>query len=534
MTSRLTNVTTDALLTMPAGTAGWSKLSGRNYLFYWRQSVSPSEYGPVVADDVRWNMTYQDLGPVGQPAGIAFAPGGIIATRRIAHDQFGRPATEFPSTAAAPAIGSGAGLVMVRADAAFSTDSQPYRLDITDIGVVKSTQKLGQRITPSSSQSYLGVRFPIIPPATGAPTLTVTVNRVSDSVQMGGTFTITAAACRALPAGTGGWRYVSGFLASGASLISGTAYEIRVTTSTGGDWLMGMPNCSLGDTASFGGNTNGGFVGATHFGDRDLAITLTRQPDAPTAPTIALTNTAVTTFAGDATTIRHIQVGWTLPAVGMGANFARYEIERSLAGGNYERVANIRTAAINVWTDFEAPRGVAATYRIRAVGIDGRFSQWATTGSVTPVDTAGRAMLILSSNHSALNFLHLYEITDSGDAETVYPVLSTERDETIAVHGADYQIVFMEAEDRGVGWRTRISLRNTVLAGAHGLARFDPLLDLVRTLTVPYLCVMDHQGNRIFGHVSVSEGTQIQPDWRYSIQLDVTPTHTAPVPAEVF
>ena len=101
---------------------------------------------------------------------------------------------------------------------------------MTDLALVKSTQKLGQRVTPASGQTYLGVRFVVSPPATGNPTLTVTVNRVSDSVQMGGTFTITADAVRALPAGIAGWRYVTGFLSSGAALIAGTAYEIRVTT----------------------------------------------------------------------------------------------------------------------------------------------------------------------------------------------------------------------------------------------------------------------------------------------------------------
>ena len=216
------------IITLPGGAANWSKLSGRNYLFYWRQSVSPSEYGAVVADDIRWNYIRQHLGPKGQPPNYAPPPGGILALDGIAHDQFGRPEHGFVSDGT-----SAAAIALGRSDLGTSIDSQPYRLDLTDLEEVTTTQKLGQRITPGTSTSYLGVRFVIVPPDKHAtdPTLTVTINRVSDSVQMGGTFTITAAACRVLPVGIGGWRYVTGFLSSGAALVSGTAYEIRFTTS---------------------------------------------------------------------------------------------------------------------------------------------------------------------------------------------------------------------------------------------------------------------------------------------------------------
>jgi len=539
-TERLLNVGTDALISLPGGAAGWAKASTTNYLFYWRQSVSPSEYGAVVADDIRWNGAYQDLGPVGQPPGIVYplqssgtSPSATgISSLDITHDQLGRPQTAFTGASRATY-----GLALERSDVAISVDSQPYRLDATDLEYVTTTQKLGQRVVPGSSQTYLGVRFPTIPPGvrsiepvSGDPTLTVAVFRVSDSVQMGGTFTITASAARALPT-SGVWRYITGFLSSGASLVSGTAYEIRVTTSAGGNWVMAVPDSSLGPTASFGGSTNGAFIGATHQSARDLAITLVRQPDPPQTAAAAATNIAATTFSDEVTTVKHVSVTWAQPAVGMGANFARYELERQFTGGAWQRIANVLVSSVVSFIDREATRGVAATYRIRAVGVDGRFSAWATTGSVTLTDT--RPMLILASNHrSDLYFVHLYEITDPADAETIYPMLSTEHDEVVSVHGADYQVVFMEAEDRGIGWRTRVSLKQAA-AAAKGLTRFASLVALVRSLEVPYVCAMDHQGNRILGHVSVSEGTQTQPDHRYTARLDITPTHTEPVPAEV-
>jgi hypothetical protein len=59
--NRLTQVTTDQLVSVPDGTPGWDKQDDRNYLYIWRQSVSPALYGPVVADDVRWANAAQNL-----------------------------------------------------------------------------------------------------------------------------------------------------------------------------------------------------------------------------------------------------------------------------------------------------------------------------------------------------------------------------------------------------------------------------------------------------------------------------------------
>ncbi len=136
MPSRLNNIETDALLTMPSGAAGWSKDTTKNYLFYWRQSVSPSEYGAIVADDVQWNGLYQDLGPRGLPANVAYPlhssgtqppPSTVMASDWTPHDQFGRPQAAFTGFTHAAF-----GLVLKRTlDGAPSVDSQPYRLDLT-------------------------------------------------------------------------------------------------------------------------------------------------------------------------------------------------------------------------------------------------------------------------------------------------------------------------------------------------------------------------------------------------------------------
>src|SRR5215207_414190 len=534
----LVNVQTSALLTLPGGAAGWAKPASGNQLYFWRQSVSPSEYGPTVADDLRWNGLYQDLGVGGQPQGVVFplhyggtpgdAPNTSPASDALTYDQFGRTQRVWWEGSRAAY-----GLALVRSDAAISVDSQPYRLTTAELVSLTSTQKVGQRVTPASGQTYLGVRFPIIPPASGNPTLTVTVNRVSDGVQMGGSYAITAADVRASP-GTQ-WRYVSGFLSSGAALLAATAYEIRLTTTSGGTWIVPVTHSSLGSTASFGGNTNGAFIGSTHFPDRELSINLVRQPNPPTGLTAAITNVAVTVpyLVAQVPTVQHVNVTWAAPASGMGGMFSRYELDRNLdASGIWQRVANVTNSAATAFVDHEVPRSTSTQYRIRAVGTDGRFSAYATSGTVTPVAPAvvgGRgSVLVLTSNHRPdLEVVYFY------DRESTYPILSTGRDEVIPIHGADYQVVFMEDEDRGMGLRTTITINQLTDQTKAGQNVVGPLLNLIRATDIPYVAVLDSRATAIYGHVSAGEATQRQPAHRYTVPIDVTPTHTEPEPATV-
>src|SRR5690606_16725896 len=59
LTTRLNNITTDALISVPDGSAGWSKEADKNYVLCFRQSCAPALWGPVNADDVQWLGGYQ-------------------------------------------------------------------------------------------------------------------------------------------------------------------------------------------------------------------------------------------------------------------------------------------------------------------------------------------------------------------------------------------------------------------------------------------------------------------------------------------
>jgi len=533
-TSKLINVTTDTLRTMPAGTVNWSKLINTNYLFFWRQSASPSQYGPIVADDVRWNGAYQDLTRDGNPPGIVYPlsfsgtppPGATgLASDTIAYDTFGRPQKVFSGVSQASYA-----LAMVTTAPADSIDSQPYRLDLADLAKVTSAQKLGQRLVPGSTQTYLGTCFPVIPPATGNPTLTVAVIRISDQVQMGGTFTITAAAARSLRvlSGSPDWAYVSGFLSSGAVLTNAIPYELRFTTNSG-EWLMAMPNCSLAPTASFGGNTSGAFIGATHDTNRDLSAVLVRQPNPATGAAAAIIQVPVLTYLSvqGVPLIQHVRVSWSPPGSGMGGLFKRYELDRSLDGGTiWFRIAHLNNSAASSFDDHEVPRDTSAIYRIRAVGLDGRFSTYAQTGAVKP--TGPGEVVIFTSNHDTTK-----EVVYFFDHDSTYPLLSSAGDETVLIHGANRQVVFMETEDRGIGWHTGITIDKMAVYRDGGHKAITPLMNIIRSLDIPYVCTLDDRGTQILGHVAITEASRSNSSRYYTADVNAIPTHDAPVPVEV-
>lgn len=541
-TSRLLNITTDTLRSMPSGAANWSKPGTGNFLYYWRQTVSPSQYGPAVADDVRWNGLYQDLGPDGQPAGIVYPlqstgvsppPAASIASQTIAHDQYGRPQDAFVGTSRAAY-----GLVLQTTAPADSVDSQPYRLDLADLVAFRSTTGItGQRFVPASTQTFAGFRLPIIPPTTGTSTLTVSLF-ATGGAQVGTSFTTTADVVRKIGANTSGVRYLTGNFPTTGALTGAVQYEIRLSVTGSDDWIVFAPDCSLGAGTGFGGATSGAIINGTHTTTRDMSVTLIQAPNPPTGLTAALTSIATSTYVASQglPNVRHVNVTWTIPGAGLGSAFYRYELERQEDSGEWRRVAHFYTSSTAAWVDREAPRQTTVGYRIRAVGKDGRVSTWATSGTVNPPlsasSTNGLAVILTSNHNTGLEVVYFRE------QESSWLVLSSQNDEMVPIDGSDLQVVFMERNTRGVGWAVNIWVNQVALAGKGGQHVLTPLLNLIRpsadgTLPVPYVCVMDDQGTKIMGHVSIEDVPQMRPQHRYTAQLTVTPTNSVPVPVEV-
>lgn len=181
--------------------------------------------------------------------------------------------------------------------------------------------------------------------------------------------------------------------------------------------------------------------------------------------------------------------------------------------------------------DRELPRGIEALYRVRVVATTGAFSDWVVAGPVE-VPASGCVMIFTSNEQPELEVVHDYE------PESSYPVLSNAGDELLPIAGADYQVAFMEPETRGLGWRTTVTAnfgtqptdRDGMTVG--GPAVFRPLLDIARSLAIPYVCVLDKDGNRWLGHVELTDPAQNQPGHRYPVDVVITPTRGDSLPAE--
>src|SRR5262245_38408700 len=88
-------ITTDALVTLPAGSANWAKSNGVTYTYLarWARDRLVGGNAPI-ANDLAWRTAQQDLGPLGSPAGIALPPSGFISSI-MPTDEHGLPTQSF-------------------------------------------------------------------------------------------------------------------------------------------------------------------------------------------------------------------------------------------------------------------------------------------------------------------------------------------------------------------------------------------------------------------------------------------------------
>jgi hypothetical protein len=543
LADRLTQVTTDQLVTVPDGTPGWDKSDGANYLYIWRQSVSPALYGPVIADDVRWASAAQRLPSDGEPPGVVYpytANGSQtpeddhLASDERAYDFNGRLVGNFRGRLRnQPALVPMAGSTP-------SVDGQPYRMDLGDLVLFSAAGPnagyVAQRITPATTEDWLGFRFPIIPPFADA-SITLSVRVQSTGVQVGQSVTFSALDIARLSSPTAErWRYASGFLPEGVTLNASTTYEIRLTpTAASGtvhqraEWIMPGPDGSLAPELVLGGGTNGLVRrgGTVHEPNRTLTINLLKQPDPPQNFAATVVDVPVETQVTGLDAVEHVELTWDPPATSLGGHFRVYTIERRLDGGDWHRIADVDSEGTTVHQNRELPRRTLAEYRIRVVGAEGRISQWVETG---PVQTeAPGSYVILTSDHAPeLECVFLY------DRESGFPILSTEEDEFLAFYGRDRQVAFMTRENRGVGWQAELTLHQVDTPAKGGQHILTRVLDLVRSMDIPYVAVLDAQGTAVYGQVELSDPSEQRTGHIYRAGMVATPTAAVDDPVPVF
>lgn len=529
-------ITTDLLVPMPAGTGAWAKANAVDYVYVPRIARDTLVGGSApVANDITLLAAQQDLGALGNPAGLSYAPpAGPPAMSLLTTDEHGQVTALFEGEmVTVPRI------VLRTTAPADSADSLAYVRDssATVLRDLTVAQQVGQRVTTSTGpRSYLGVRFLVIPPATADGTLTVRVLRVSDSVQFGGTFTITADEVRALPAITGTEsRYVQGFLSSAATLATGTQYEIQILVSAG-DWRVVVPSAVGAGGQSFGGTTDFARLGTIGAGssltEQDLAIMLLEQPAAPATNVATVQTVTIDPDPCCCSVVEYdrVQVDWA--ATALGGSFDRYEIEREIDGGNgWELVWTITTEATSVWVDYEMPMDRLVRYRVRVVTTASAFSDWTVSSQVTPAHR--KFEVVFTSNHDPS-----LQVVYEREPDVDFVFLDHRSDELISIYGADYQVAFFDPNDRGVAEAFDLVVnfkRQPVDAGARPINMrdvFAPLRSIVRAAgrTIPYVCVRHRDGATTYAAVTMGTGRQAQPGNRWHVPVIVTPVTGVPIP----
>lgn len=325
-------VETQPFISLPDGGSGWAKPANEDLVLWWRQARAPSMHqDSVVASDVRWMLSEQDLGPGGTPPGPVYpltdsgwppAPDGVLAGDSVGYDGMGLPTAEFQ-----PRMRRAAAFALVDDGDDVSPDSQPYQMGLLDLVDLTPGQRVGQLVTPTAPVTLLTARMVVIPsPLPGGGTLTIAVHRVSDGVRMGGVLAVGIGVIRNLPRGTGGLRYVEGHLTQPAELEQGVQYEIRASVSFG-QWMAFMPNADAGPDQAFG---DGALIGGTLHPNRTLLVNLLAQPDPPRDLTADIIAVPTTNRPCSVPSVEHVEVTWDTPEVPLGQGFARYDLERQL------------------------------------------------------------------------------------------------------------------------------------------------------------------------------------------------------------
>lgn len=246
----------------------------------------------------------------------------------------------------------------------------------------------------------------------------------------------------------------------------------------------------------------------------------------------------VTTPITGTPSIEYAQLSWASePATGCGSQFIQYEIERTEDGGTtWAPIAVLDQLATTSFADYELVRNAAVQYRIRVRRADQACSFWVTSDPVTaamPVDG------FLFTSNQAPEWTCWYE--DLEDRKIKFQ----ENVSLVQLAGRDFQTGFRELEARGDSFDLRLlvaadrmaALCGTSEATTDGSAVFVPMRVLVGNMrdpatgekvTTAYTAAITRE-DRWFGLVQLGSGTRKEPAGRYYI--DASFTQTTDVPA---
>lgn len=386
-------------------------------------------------------------------------------------------------------------------------DSEPY---CQLINATVFTGRTAEQEFTGAAASYGVLRF-LVAPSSASSTLDIKVKRRSDNVQFGTTVSLTSTQVNALPV-SNGWMLVQVQLGTPATLVAATQYFIEFSSATPSTlpWQVAAPSSNgVAQVATFDGTTDAATINGARNTSADLAATIATVPTAPASLTTALGSQTVGETVNCVLAMPRADLSWSVTS--LGAAFGRYEIQRSEDGGTtWTDIAWVTVESVAAWKDYEALRGVPVTYRIRVVRSDNAVSVYTNgSASVTKPLLAGTgayaATMFLTTNYNPTQNL-AYEYRPGKDYKFGEAAEQTRE----GAYMRDYVLAANPLENRGVNaaWTFIIGADDKV-AGLSGGSweAWDSLRALARSV-IPYVCALDHRGNRMFCALSVPEGTE--------------------------
>lgn len=363
--------------------------------------------------------------------------------------------------------------------------------------------------------------------------------------------TITSATIDAAEEVFDGWKEILHRWTPGPTILSGGSDATLAFSTTGGDIAnryeilgvyAGGGATFLGGGLSGGPSTYGGsdtsyILGGAAGTHQDLIVRF--HAEVPVLANFSgLVGTSAISGRSSAdpcqvTEFDYVSLNWDDTTVAT-EDFAYYEVQRKdTVDTTYATVAKITTKTSSQFLDIEARIGIASTYRVRTVRVDGAYSDWTAEETETPtsqIDSDNCGFLFFSTNEYT-GYTAVF--SDSYDSDPTAAYQFVEADDYVLTrhYGRDYTQSFHGTERGGVSFERTLLVNAIDAPTRHGDHDFDTLRDLAYA-DLPYVCVRDDLGNRWFATVIVPQASVRRPGSIELATVRVVESTTTPWPAD--
>jgi uncharacterized protein (UPF0297 family) len=273
-----------------------------------------------------------------------------------------------------------------------------------------------------------------------------------------------------------------------------------------------------------------GVVAASGLGvDADACVVLGAAPAPPTG---------VDATAVNDDCFSYVQVEWVAPDGGDCDEVDRYEVQRQNSDGSWDTIYVVGPDTTSV-DDFEACRNATSVYRVRQIATTTFTSDWSEPVSATTSDDC--CGYVFTSNQLpelAVWYDDLGQRTYQPIEQIAYYTFEG-RDGSEAVRPLRDALDVIEVTLFEAGFGAADPSQNAADLVVQGRRVFDPLLVLAGNkrdrdtgllVRLPYLAVLDNQGNRWFASVETNDAVYNASGGRYVQQAIIREVTTTAAP----